>query len=176
MHHIPFGGLVLQASVPCLPVSEPALDYREYVLDFCFGRGLLPLTALHLSLRTGGQFFDCEGRRLVLYQIFLPLLFRRMASSRFPASRYPLSPWMVPSSPVTSSAIICNRIMAQRKWEIDRTRGGNLTGNRKPSFNRPSESGHAFWPLRPFTLKEEKQHPSSQQMMGAVLFYKLTCR
>ena len=38
------------------------------------------------------SFLICDGRRLVLYLIFFPLVFLVMASSRFSAPRYPLSP------------------------------------------------------------------------------------
>ena len=38
------------------------------------------------------SFLSCDGRRLILYFIFLPFLFRIIAQSRASAPRYPLSP------------------------------------------------------------------------------------
>ena len=32
----------MQTAVPCIPVSEAALDYRENMLDFCSDRGFFP--------------------------------------------------------------------------------------------------------------------------------------
>ena len=70
-HHIQFCGLFSQASVSGFPVSESALDYSEYMLDFCSDRGLFPLTALDLSPGTCGRVFR-PGRTAVDFAEDLP--------------------------------------------------------------------------------------------------------
>ncbi len=56
-HHIQFSSLLLQTSISCFPVSEPALDHSENMLDFCPDRGFFPLTTLNLGLGPGGSVF-----------------------------------------------------------------------------------------------------------------------
>ena len=70
-HHIQFCGLFSQASVSGFPVPESALDYSEYMLDFCSDRGLFPFTALDLGPGTCGRVFR-PGRTAVDFVADLP--------------------------------------------------------------------------------------------------------
>ena len=71
----------MQTSVSSFPVMEPALDHSEDVLNFGSDGGLFPLAAPDLPFGTSRSVFDWEGRRLILYRIFLPFLFRNCGTS-----------------------------------------------------------------------------------------------
>lgn len=91
--HIQFGGLFWQTSVSRFSIPELPLYDRKYVFYLSSYRRLLMLRLLCSPCPLADSFLIRVGLRFCLYLIFLPCLFRTMASCRFSTPIYPLSPY-----------------------------------------------------------------------------------
>ena len=104
--HIQFGGLFWQTSVSRFSIPELPLYDRKYVFYLSSYRRLLMLRLLCSPCPLADSFLIRVGLRFCLYLIFLPCLFRTMASCRFSAPIYPLSPYKFTSS-CKNDMLIC---------------------------------------------------------------------